>query len=376
MNSSERLPGASGRFPPPGSGEPQLSAGLDDLPLIPYADSPRGLLAQGNESTLRRHVLGAQTFAESARRVEAIQQAAHVQMGDRFRDVEFGRVGQRVSMFDPVHVACLGWPVVITIPRELRVHAVYPLNALHSRPLAREMMGCIRLSYDTVILEATPLALYQTPLLLGLSPLWVHQLLATFKRALKSSSTPSYRDCQLPIVAPRELTMIGPWHPVSMVLPVLVAWRQDQYLQLGSGLRNAQARLQHLVAGLYTHYRPSPKNGGTWLDWQELTLQPTVSVGKPELLFEAATQGQWMQLAKIAELARKSASESRYSQQTQGDFRLVEYELSTNDEVLSTLHYAYKPFWQPTGHREMVDAQLSFAQIMGCMPGPTPLDLH
>lgn len=333
-------------------------------------------MAQGNESALRRHVLDAPNFAESDRTIEAIQLAAHVQTGDRFRDVEFLRGGQRVFTLDTVHVACLGWPVVVTMPRDLRVHGVYPLNALHSRPLVSELIRCVRQAFDTSILDATPLSLYQTPLLLGLSPLWVHQLLATFKRALKSSSIPSYRDCQLPIRTPRELIPIGPWHPVAMVLPVLVAWRFGQRLRVGSGLRDAQARLKRLMTGLYTHYRPSPKNGGASLDWQEPTLQPIVRVGKPEWLFEAATQGQWMQLARMFELARSASLGSHYIQETLGDFRLVECELSTNDDVVSTLRYAYEPFWQPAGHRELVDTQLSCAQTPSGMPGPIPLDLH
>jgi len=376
MDTFQRQPRVPGPFPLSGTTKSPSIGNQDSFALIRYADSLRGLLAQGDEAALRRHVLKAENFAESAQRVEAIQQAAHHQMSERFRALDTRNFGKLIPTYEDVHVACLGWPVVITMPRELQVSSVYPLNDLHSRPLVKELLGCFRQAYDTGILEVAPLALFQSNLLLGLSPLIVHQLLATFKSALKSSSTPNYRDCQLPILAPREHIKIGPWLPVSMVLPVVVAWRFGQRLLVGSRLRNAQVRMKQLITGLYTHYGQAGHADRSLQDLQAPALQPSVSVGKPELLYEAATQGQWMQLARMAEVASKSGLHTRYTQDALGEFRLLEYELSTDDEMLSTSRYAYEPFWQPAMHREQVDVKLSWAQAMGCTPAMDPQGLH
>jgi hypothetical protein len=84
---------------------------------------------------------------------------------------------------------------------------------------------------------------------------------------------------------------------------------------------------------------------------------------------DAVTQGQWMQLAWMAERARKTGRQFTVSQTPQGSFLTWNASLGLEPgEADATLNYTYDAFWRPLGHVQTIFDRVDLAQGTGQMP--------
>jgi hypothetical protein len=84
---------------------------------------------------------------------------------------------------------------------------------------------------------------------------------------------------------------------------------------------------------------------------------------------DAVTQGQWMQLAWMAERARKTGRQFTVSQTPQGSFLTWNASLGLEPgEADAKLNYTYDAFWRPLGHVRTIFDRVDLAQGTGQMP--------
>jgi hypothetical protein len=171
------------------------------------------------------------------------------------------------------------------------------------------------------------------------------------------------------LVSPKAelLTSIGPNTPVSFLLTAFVSWDCDAPPPVWCDPDGRTAlRLASLLEALFTHTLPS-RNGQPDSEMQA-RIRSDVRLGHPQPLHEAMTQAQWMQLAWMAERARKTDCSFRLDHHQ--DTGILTWSASLSDESeseLARVTYCYDGFWRPASHVQTVIDQVSLAQATGQM---------
>jgi hypothetical protein len=164
-----------------------------------------------------------------------------------------------------------------------------------------------------------------------------------------------------------EMTPVGRNLPVSFLLLVFMRWPPHDVAPVhtdDSG--RGRSRLQSLLEALFTH--ANLDDGASRDSNNPDLIRPDVRLGTPQRLPQAMTQAQSMQLAWLAERARKTDCCFGLEHRQIGS--LVAWSASltdTLDQVIESLDYSYDGFWRPQDHIKTITDQVSLAQATGRM---------
>lgn len=171
------------------------------------------------------------------------------------------------------------------------------------------------------------------------------------------------------------MVSVGRNLPATFLLLAFVRWEPREVPPaVTDNLAHSTARLQNLLQALFTHSNPG------WTESASVTspsvIRSEVRLGKPQHLHEAMTQAQSMQMAWMAERARKTDCCFDLEHRQVGSLMAWSATLTDIlDEVIAKLDYSYDGFWRPQCHVQYITEQVSLAQATGqmCTESPNPL---
>ena len=341
----------------------------DSLEGIRYAKTPAGLLATRSEDTLRRYVLDAVDETDHAARQTSLLREASISLAQLPITATASCPGKARPNF--VEMGLFAWPVVISMERPLLVNNCLDLNGRHQEYMAHALAGAFIAAMRPGLCYARVDGFVNAQLLCGLSPLAIHSALRAEARSPTSQpqQANSVKSIENKLGYPAHQSVnspVGPNLPVAFLLIGYLAWdfAQEQP-SLKASLAPAKNRLHSLCNAFFTHKMVYP--AGTKTEGIELA-KPTVRLGEPQLLHDAATQAQWMQLAWLAERARQGGFSHGFNIETLGSYLTLSASLTDEDEeVRASINYSYDGFWQTDGQLASIDQRVSLAQATGRM---------
>ena len=343
--------------------------------LLRYATTVQGLLAERDPHRIRRFILDASDSIEQSRRlIDLFTQSATRLTLDSSR--------QRV-----VQTGLYAWPVALCMAEHLRVRSYFGLDSRHSSGLKTELSLAWARALGVTASDVVVHGFIDVRHLAGAAPLAVQSFMgkqchrASHIPALPAGAKPvlttphSERDAWGALLHPEceELTAVGRSHPVAFLLMAFVSWHPHTAAPVCNDSRGSSAlRLQSLLQAMFTHESHCPdgsaKPGASHL------IQPEVRSGTPQRLHEAMTQAQWMQLAWMAERARRTDCSFELEQRQSGSLLTWSAKLTDAfDQVSAGLEYTYDGFWRPASHVQAIAEQVSLAQATGQMHCDNPL---
>ena len=171
-----------------------------------------------------------------------------------------------------------------------------------------------------------------------------------------------------------EMVPVGRNQPVAYLLIALVRWPIHDVTPAYFDSRGCgRSRLQNLLEAFFTHVNPGARSPGD-VHIPDV-IRPHVRLGTPNRLNEAITQAQWMQLAWMAERARKTDCSFDLEHRQVGSLLAWSASLTdSQDELIAKLDYSYDGFWRPQCHVQNIAEQVSLAQATGqmCTESPKP----
>lgn len=178
---------------------------------------------------------------------------------------------------------------------------------------------------------------------------------------------------------PDHFMPMAPDQPAVFLLTAYLAWDHKKSHPTCQEAPGAGVdRMRDLMTAVFTHgmkqtadvtasSRTAPTGVAPYLPRQ--VHKPIIHLGQPQPLHGAVTEGQWMQIAWMAQSARKSARQFQASQSQQGNFLTWSASLlNDQDEIDSTLCYTYDAFWRPQSHVQTILDRIDLAQGSGQMP--------
>lgn len=346
--------------------------------LLRYANSAQGVLAQRNHAALRRYLLDARDPMEQRRRQTDL--FAH-----STSCLTLDRNSKRVA-----EAALLAWPVALCMSAPLRVRSYVHFEHDESAGFKAELARTWAAAFDLAESDVEIHGLVDVRNLSGIDPL----ALQTFTgkevnrwsrmqpRAVTSSQVPAqlghckdlHADGNGLTNGAAAMVSVGRNLPVSFLLLAFVRREPHEASPVFTdNLAGSSARLQSLLAGLFTHANPgwSESGGAT----APPVIRPDVRLGKPQHLHEAMTQAQWMQLAWMAERARKTDCCFDLEHRQIGSLMAWSATLTDAlDQVIASLDYSYDGFWRPEDHVQTITERVSLAQAIGQMCTEPPLN--
>ena len=347
--------------------------------LIRYADSAQGVLAQRNHAALRRFLLDARDPMEQRRRQSDlfVQSTACLSLE---------RSSRRV-----VHAGLFAWPVALCMSGSLRVRSDIHFGDPESSGLKAEMARAWAAAFDLAELDVEIHGLVEARQLVGINPLALQSF--TGKEVNRWSRLQPNEVASDP-VPPQlghckdghaddsgwaggavEMVSVGRNLPVAFLLLAFVRWEPHEVPPAVADNRaHSTARLQNLLQALFTHADPGCSDSASVTS--PPVIHSEVRLGKPQHLHETLTQAQWMQLAWMAERARKTDCSFDLEHRQVGSLMAWSATLTdTSDEVIARLDYSYDGFWRPQCHVQVITEHVSLAQATGQMDTESPSPL-
>lgn len=372
---------------------PAVSSSTDEVVRIRTVNTPAGLLSLRDPERLRRYILEAPNEAQQEFRQRALLEQS-------FRTLATWPVPSSSSLCRVVNLGLLAWPVLVCYDHPLRIRPVFAFNGKANAPLRAELAAVWAqvLGVNSSALQLD--GVFSLQRLAGLSPLMLQSRVHARSRWLASIVGQLRSDPTAPParVAPGAQVLEDPWDPAALgeqdlfmpmepglpavfLLTAFVAW---DYSQTHPIFRDEQgraaARMRELMAAVFTHgLKQTPEAPVAALPASgsavacpyvpRTPITPTVCLGQVQPVHEAVTQGQWMQLAWMAERARKTGRQFKVFQTPQGSFLTWNASLGLEPgQADATLSYTYDAFWRPLGHVQTIFDRVDLAQGTGQMP--------
>jgi hypothetical protein len=353
----------------PADKQPLIQSAFDSVERIRHANSPAGVLSTRSEDALRRYVLVATDEADRTKRQMSLLREASIvlaKLPTNETSSTPGAVRPRLA-----EMALVAWPVVVCMDRPIRVSNRIDLTGRVQEQLAQAFADAFVDAHEPGLCCARVDGFVNVQLMCGLSPLAINSALRAETRRLLNPAqhvghlgTPAHKLGQS-----GEQSMhcaVGPNQPIAFLLVAYLAWDfARNQPRLKPSLSTAKGRLHSLCNAFFTHQLLGP--AGTKTKGSELA-RPTVRLGEPQLLYDASTQAQWMQLAWLAERARQGGFNHGLNMETMGSYRTLTADLTDDDdEVVAVIQYSYDGFWQTDEQLALIDQKVSLAQGTGLM---------
>lgn len=353
----------------PTSGIPDMPDELQLKSQIRYANTAEGRLAARDEDVLRRHILDTTDGNDhDAKRIKLLQASS----ATLSLNPQISEPGSRVAPATrAMQLGLIAWPVLVCMQQSLEVSNHPNLRGRHQERLTKSLTQAFLQALTPNIHYLRIEGLLNLQAVMGLSPLAIRSELQ--RESKKISDT--IKNTKAPeegkrIFTGRELTTlnspVGPHLPVAFLLVAHVGWDYATPVpSLKPGPNAEVARMQSLWDGYFTHALPSPFPNRPHA--KEMVF-PTVRLGEPQFLFDAATQAQWMQLAWMAEHARKNGFSYALRKEQLGSFLTWSASVVDNcDDERAAIQYSYDGFWQPESHIDLIHQRVGLAQGTGRM---------
>jgi hypothetical protein len=372
---------------------PAGSNSHDEVERIHTVHTPAGLLSLRDPERLRRYILEAPDEAQQECRQQALLEQS-------FRTLATWPERSSSNQCRVVNLGLLAWPVLVCYDHPLKIRPIFAFNGKASAPLRAELAALWAqvLGVNSAVIQLD--GAFSVQRLAGLSPLMLQSRVHARSRWLASIVGQLRSD---PTAPPARLALAAqvpedPWDPAVLgdqelfmpmepglaavfLLTAFVAW---DYSETHPIFRDEQgraaARMRELMAAVFTHgVKQTPETPGAALPASAPTVAspyvprtprtPTIRLGEVQPVHDAVTQGQWMQLAWMAERARKTGRQFKVSQSPQGSFLTWNASLGLErGEADATLSYTYDAFWRPLGHVQTIFDRVDLAQGTGQMP--------
>jgi hypothetical protein len=365
---------------------PRNPSPSDDALMIPdftrYANTAQGLLAQRDLHALRRFVLDASDSKVQSQRQLELQEFSTQDLVLWPNQPNSSACSDR-----PMYVGLYAWPVVVCMQENLSVRNRFLFDDAGSRPMkaamAQAWAQALGVPNEHVVLGAAI-----TPqLVAGASPLaWQSFTKSSYKRVYAGmqfrvgnkpkdwdllAENDHASDVWSHLVPPGASSsgVVGPYQPMAYLLTALVLWdvHAMQPVVKDPG-RTWSRRMESLLQASFMHSKPLPTAKRN--DQRRVVIHSDIRAGQPQRLHRAVTQAQWMQLAWMAERARKSGYLYRMGVETHGS--VVQWNAATLDDEqdeCATIEYAYEGFWRPADHIQTIVDRVDLAQGTGLMDG-------
>jgi hypothetical protein len=339
--------------------------------LIRYANSAQGLLAQRDLHVLRRFLLDARDPDEQYRRHSDL--FAH-STSCLTRDTSSGRV---------VQARLLGWPIALCMSQTLKVRGYFQIDPLESAGLKAELAQSWADALELGTTDIEIHGLVDVRYLAGTNPLAVQAFVAKEVNGwsrrvpgqMAPASAPSQTRCGsneapygvFPSPRAAEMSLVGPELPVAFVLLAFVRWEPREHPPVYCDKAGRpSARLQSLLQALFTHATPAETETG--IANATSMVRPDIRLGRIQDLHDAMTQAQWMQLAWMAQRARKTDCSFALEHRQVGSLMAWSATLTDqSDQTVATLEYSYDGFWRPQDHVQVIADHVSLSQATGQM---------
>lgn len=366
------------------------------------ANTPAGLLSLRDPERLRRYLLGATDEAEQERRQRELLEIASNALS--FWPAGASDVGAAQTCWRPksrvANVGLWAWPVLVSHANFASVKQTFDFGPGGSGSLAGEVTRAWAMAIGVPVVDVRIEGAVSVGRLTDLSPLMLQSALSRESQrnnALVGGEVGAASPVPLKpgaattlpwslALAPSDenMSQFAPDRPLVFLLTAFVAWDHDlAHPRRNPELQEARARMGQLMRALFTKGYVAPvrtenadglgsnSRGVVGLPERQ-ALVPVIFVGQPQTLYEAVTQGQWMQLAWMAERARRTGRQFTLSQHQLGSYVtwVARIEPDADEEDQKTeLRYTYDGFWRPLGHVQAIHRCVDQAQGSGQMPG-------
>lgn len=376
---------------------------LDMVDGFRVANTPGGLLALRDPQRLRRHVLAAPDEAEQERRQRELLELASsslsfwpTSVSDSSAPQTSWRPNSRIT-----NVGLWAWPVLVSHANLASVVQTFCLGPSGPGSLATEVTRAWAMALGVPDTDVRVEGAVSVQRLTDLSPLMLQSTLSRESRRLNAFASGSAASVGADLLPPgaqsatpwslalapsQEKTLqFAPDRPLVFLLTAFVAWDCALAHPVGQPkLQAAKARMGQLMSALFTQgcQAPGPvvhpdgkcsKAVVTKWPRERTALPPVICMGQPQTLYEAVTQGQWLQLAWMAERARRTGRQFTLSQRQQGSYvtwvARIGHDGDDEDNPGTELRYTYDGFWRPLGHVQVIQRCVDQAQGSGQMPG-------
>jgi hypothetical protein len=356
---------------------PLLGAPTDATPsLIHCARTVQGILAHRDLQCLRRFILdAADPHEQSSRQNDLFLQSAT-------------RLSLEPGSMRVVQTGLYAWPVAICMPQQLKVRSCFQSDSRDSAGLTAALSRVWAKSLGATATDVQIHGFVDVRLVAGANPLAVQAFVGKqIQHTSRCAAQPIRVDAKLGSEAAHDawqdllprgvdaLTSVGINQPVAFLLLAFVSWPTHASPPLCSEVNQKSAlRLQALLQALFTHADLDTEISGR--SAADALMSPSIRLGKPQPLHDAMTQAQWMQLAWMAERARKTDCSFELEHQQSADILTWAARLTDEfDQVCASLEYAYDGFWRPASHIQDIASQVGLAQATGKMSADSPINL-
>jgi hypothetical protein len=357
----------------------------DTPELLRYAHNAQGLLCQRDPQTLRRFVLESVDEAQQSRRQTELLEHSTTNMvtWSHSASNDYASHFPRV-----VQMGLFSWPLTVCMQEPVHIKNWFTFDDQGSLPLkaelARTWAKALGVPHGDVLIHGA----INTHLVAGVSPLtWQSFMRKSYQRmnaacasqvepavAFQENSdhTPAPHDAPWNLLGSPEtpqMALVGPNQPVAFLLTAFVLWdyQKPPPVALDPECDSAR-RMQSLLQARFLHSRAC---AGTSVAMEaRIPIYPELRLGQPQRMHHAMTQSQWMQLAWMAERARKTDCSFSLVHRQTGSILGWSAQL-TNDEQeeCASVDYCYDGFWRPIEHVRCIEQHVGLAQGTGQMRG-------
>lgn len=356
-----------------------LPTAFDNVERMRVVNTPAGLLHQRDPERLRRYILDAPDEVQQAHRQQVLLDTSFstLSLWPQTPSSSSYRQDSRV-----VNMGLFAWPVLVSHGCALRVRQAFSMNTPADAPLQAALGAAWAQALGVANTAVRPVGAINVQRLAGISPLTLQTCLSRESRRL--AGVEGQPDCSdlfgLDLAAQQDPFMpMVPEQAAVFLFTAYVAWGPKKSRPTCSDLPGMGVdRMHELMTAVFTHglkqsagasvtCRSAPAAVLPYAPRQVLT--PIIHLGQAQPLHDAVTQGQWMQIAWMAQLARRTARQFHLSQTQQGDFLSWSASLfNDHGEEDSTLNYTYDAFWRPLDHVQTILDRVDLAQGSGQMP--------
>ena len=366
------------------------------------ANTPAGILSLRDPERLRRYLLAATDEAEQERRQRELLEIASSALS--FWPAAASDGGAAQTCWRPksrvANVGLWAWPVLVSHGNFASVKQTFDFGPGGSGSLAGEVTRAWAMAIGVPVIDVRIEGAVSVERLTDLSPLMLQSALsresqrnnalardevgATSPVSLKPGAATTLPWSLALAPSDENMSQFAPDRPLVFMLTAFVAW--DHQLDQPTGqpeLQEARARICKLMSALFTQGYLAPlcpgEPDGQGSNTRETVgrperkaLVPIICVGQPQTMYEAVTQGQWMQLAWMAERARRTGRQFTLSQHQLGSYVTWVARIGHDEEEEdqgTELRYSYDGFWRPLGHVQAIHRCVDQAQGSGQMPG-------
>ena len=370
---------------------------------IRAAATPAGLLSLRDPERLRRYILDAGDESQQELRQQALLDQGFCTLStwpDPARSSAAS--SSRLSQVPGPRVVNLGlyaWPVVVCLGHTLGIKHTISLGYSHDDPYLTALGNAWASALGVAGTDVRAEGAVSVHCLAGLSPLLLQSSLSNESRrlAFRASQAPAPAITSPAMATPGRPLKPAPWslildarpndfthleadQPVVFLLTAYVAWDLAAPRPTYQGAQgDGTHRMRDLVTAFFTHglkaslagvsagavdapSTPPPRE-------PRIAVKPTIRLGRAQPLHDAVTEGQWMQMAWMAERARKTDRQFSVSLDRQGSFLTwTARVLNGMGEDDTALGYTYDGFWRPASHVRTILNHVDLAQGTGQMP--------